>query len=155
MPLNWPGSNVNNAAEYQVAGVPFVTASVANEVGTTTPIHVKLPQVSQWIVIVNPGDVRLRVGITNLGVQKKGGVLLSGSGGYTESPNYPSVGNTDSNYFTVKAADTSPVLHFRTKDLFFLADSGTSEFEIIAGLTTVDRNLMVNLTGSRGFTGVG
>jgi hypothetical protein len=128
MSLKHPYSNPNFVPEYQISGVPYVTGSGAGEVTSQdTPIRLNFPEVTRWIVIYNSGSGALRVGFSNNGARSV---------------------NT-SNYFVVKAGATTPRMELRCKSLFFTKDSATAtDFNIIAGLTTIRSDYFPILTGS-------
>ena len=53
--MQYPRSSHNSAAEYTVAGIPYVTSSVYNEVTSTAAIQVSFPYVTQWISVQSVG----------------------------------------------------------------------------------------------------
>jgi hypothetical protein len=154
VPLNNPRPGPNYVPEYQVSGIPFVTRSIGHEV-QDSPIKLEFPHVTQWVVIRNLANSGsdMRVGFTSNGVQGGGGITGSYAAGNAEGPQT----NAQSrNYFIVPGATQTPRMHLRTKDMYFIRDGSTnSTFTVIAGLTTVHRELFPVLTGSDGFEGVG
>jgi hypothetical protein len=154
VPLNNPRPGPNYVPEYQVSGIPFVTKSIGHEV-QDSPIKLEFPHVTQWVVIRNLANSGsdMRVGFTSNGVQGGGGISGSYSAGDAEGPQT----NAQSrNYFIVPGNTQTPRMHLRMKDLYFIRDgSANSTFTVIAGLTTVHRELFPVLTGSDGFEGVG
>ena len=139
MATNHPKAGPNSIPAYQMSGVPYVTASVANEVDTT-PIRHDFPFVTRFFQVKNTDSTHaMRVGFSAEGVK----------------------GTETKNYFLLAAGAQTDVLEMRTKTLFFRANAGSAlaSFEIIAGLTTIDRNEFPILTGSLdgtlAFEGVG
>lgn len=137
----WPEAHYNNADEYLVAGFPFVTSSAGAEVGNTTPVEVKFPNVTQWIKVFNNSGAAttLRVGFTSNGVK----------------------GVSTKNYFVLSGTTNSSELQVKCTSLFLLADTAAPvNFSVMAGMTNVKK--FVPLTGSisgstnnEGFIGVG
>lgn len=179
MSSNWPRSGLRTSAEYQCSGIPYVTSSNDNEVGTTNAIQIKFPFVTRWVEIntwkSSATDSHLRVGFTENGVQHKGAVTGSVPVGITDSDGLQkwekvsahelidtaAQANTHANYYLVPASSGTGLcgaervrLEFACTDLFLLADSGTTGFTIVAGLTSIPRE-QLNLTGSAGYQGVG
>ena len=105
--------------------------------------------------MTNIGAGHLRVGFTSNGILGKGGFsgsLESGNGG----PNPPAGDhNGFLNMFILPSATMSPRMELRTDRLFFLAGAGTTGFSVIAGLTGIQKNKQILLTGSNGYMGVG
>lgn len=147
MPLNWPAAGPGDVPSYQMSGIPFVTSSNGAEV-STTPIEIRFPNVTRFIVVRETAGYDLRVGFTANGVSAKG-ASVSGS--------QPSEGiNDHRNYFVVKADETTPRLEVRCKSLFFLrAGNDDAGFTLLAGLTPIRPMDFPPLTGSRGFVGIG
>jgi hypothetical protein len=144
MAINHPKAGPNSVPSYQLSGIPYVTASVADEVpiNTGTPIKIEFPYVTRFFQVENTdGNGALRVGFSVHGIK-------------------PFAGGTQ-NYFTVGTGNKSEIYEMRTKDIFFLGDDGTNptSFRLIAGLTTIERNQFPILTGSvngtEGFDGIG
>ena len=128
MSLKNPYPNANFVPEYQISGVPYVTASAGAEVTSQdTPKRLDFPEVTRWIMIYNSGSAGLRVGFTANGVR----------------------GVDTHNYFVVKAGETTPRMELRCKTLFFAKDTGTNvPFNVIAGLTRIRSDEFPILTGS-------
>lgn len=157
----WPKPGIGAVAEYQVSGTPFVTSSADGEVGSSAVVVVTFPSVTRWVMINNSGssgiDAELKVGFTTLGVQGKGAVSASVAPGDYEA------NGTSKNYFVIPAdvtaqnehkSTTTGMLEFKCKSLFLQSKSGTTGFNIIAGVTGID-DFQPTLTGSNGFRGVG
>ena len=139
MALNNPKPNHNNAAEYQVSGVPYVTSSAASEV-TNAPLQFVFPNVTQWVSVFNIGAKSLKVGFSENGVKGQ------------ETKNYITL----EPYGTADKITSIENVRVRTKELWFEAghSAGTS-FQIIAGLTNCSSGSFPSLTGSDGLIGVG
>jgi len=140
---------VNFVPAYQVAGVPFVTSSAANEV-TTAALEVGFPFVTRWVEIVNTGDVNLRIGFSANGVIGSGGSISGSAHELTANhANYFVLGTSGSN------GGGTTRLELRCTKVFFATGAGTSDFSLIAGLTGIPRRNLSALTGSDGFLGIG
>ena len=128
MSIGNPYSNPNYVPEYQISGVPYATGSGAGEVTSQdTPIRLDFPEVTRWITVYNSGSGALRVGFSSNGARSV---------------------NT-ANYFVVKSGATTPRMELRCKSLFFTKDSATAtDFNVIAGLTTIRSDYFPILTGS-------
>jgi len=124
---------------YQVSGVPFVTSSASAEVTTSAPIKISFPTVTRWVQVRNNGANSLRVGFTEHGV--KG---TETANFYLLSPSTAASGHTQA---------TTDRWEVRCKEIFVMAQGGTTGFSLMAGLTGVVQFPVV--TGSNGFGGVG
>ena len=156
MATNYPKSGANNAPQYQMSGVPFITASAANEVNgihdaaaSPNPININFDYVTKWIEIENTdGAVGLRVAFSKSG-SFKAGERLPGAG-------TKAVGDAG-NYFVIGNGQKVKY-NFRCKSLFFVsnaapsgspeANGNSSSFSIRAGLTTIPASNFPILTGS-------
>ena len=179
MSSNWPQPGLRTTSEYQCSGIPYVTSSNDNEVGTSDVVQIKFPFVTRWVEIntwkSSATSSHLRVGFTSNGVQHKGAVTGSVPTGLTDSDGlqkWEKVAawdlvdtdaqlNNHANYYLVPASSGANLcgaervrLEFACTDLFLLADGGTTGFTIVAGLTNIPRDTFT-LTGSNGFQGVG
>ena len=167
MATNFPKSGANNAPQYQMSGIPFVTSSAADEVKgvhnaapSPEPISVNFDYVTKWIEIENTDATNsLRVGFSRRGVFASGERLpVAGT---------KAVG--DFGHYIVVATGQKVKYDFRCKSLFFVSNaaaSGTpsasgnsSGFSLRAGLTTIPASNFPILTGSidgtSAFEGVG
>lgn len=117
--MQYPKSGPNSTAEYQVSGLPFVTNSIA---GTSDTTLIQFPFVTRFFQVKNTGTNFLHVGFTNNGAKGGQRFTLPPSGSYANE--------------------------HRVKDLFFLAANATTTFEVLAGLTMVERQMFPTLTGS-------
>ena len=122
MTLNNNKSSVQNVAEYQAAGLPWVTSSNV----TTASLQINFPMVTTTICVknnwTNAASSSLRFG-------------------------YSSNGVANSNYFLLEPGQTLSV-SARTKSIFLSATSGSLPFSVHAGLTTIDPKIFPVLTGS-------
>ena len=148
MPLNYTQAGAGDVASYQMSAVPYVTSSNGAE-ASTTPIRLRFPNATRFLVVRETAGQDLRIGFSAKGVAGEG-ASVSGS--------QPSAGVPDHrNYFVVKANETTPRLEIRCKELFFLRDSvdGEAGFTVVAGLTPITANNFPPLTGSQGYEGIG
>lgn len=146
---NPPGPNFVPA--YQASGIPYVTSSNGDEIGTTSKV-IKFPSVTRFFQLTNTSAHPLRVGFTKRGVEGTGAV----SGSTVGKENDP----VHKNYFVISgSAGNSPTslrLELRCKELWLRRDGATnSGFSLIAGLTGIRPSDFPVLTGSNGFRGVG
>ena len=141
--LNHAESNHNNASEYLVSSVPWVTASRAAELkaNNTHPIKITFPRVTRFVRVFNPtmpggSGGALKFGFTRLGV-------ASGS-------NFAYVPNGGNLRLKVKCLE----MHL---DVINPNDNVGVGFIVMAGLTSVPPHMFLDLTGSEGvvFDGVG
>ena len=116
--MQYPKSGPNLVAEYQVSALPFVTSSTA----TTTASQISFPFVTSFLTVRNTGATNLKVGFTANGLGA-------------------------ANYFTL-VPSASYDGRLRMKDLFLKASSGSTTYEVVAGLTMVERRMFPTLTGS-------
>jgi hypothetical protein len=122
MTLGNTRSGASYVPEYQISGLPFVTASSATN-GTAT--RVDFPFVTSQLEVRHPGGAgALRVGFTANGV-------------------------LGTNYLTVNSSG-SWKSDLRLKTLFITSTAGTTNFEVCAGLTQIATREFPVLTGSSG-----
>jgi hypothetical protein len=114
-------AGLQNVGSYQVSGKPFASGSL----DATNSMSVEFPYVTQWITIVNHDSNHLRVGFSENGV---------------EGTNYfrcgPQAGNENSQNLTISV---------KTTELWF---TGSTDFDIVAGLTNIPVERINNLSGS-------
>jgi len=124
-----PKTGFGYAAEFQSSGLPWVTSSVAPAAGS--PTRLDFPKVTRFITIANRDTTTntLSFGFTFNGIRF-----------------------TNNKY--VLNAGQSVTLELRVKSLWIQGESGTPNYSVLAGLTTVDAKDMPELTGSQ-WTGVG
>jgi len=108
----------NNAAEYQASGLPYVTQSVA----TTSPFNIQFPFVTNELTVKNNTAGILRVGFTENGVNGTNCFTLPVSGSYNG--------------------------RLRVTDIFIRSETGTVNYEVVAGLTGIPRQEFYILTGA-------
>jgi len=168
MSMKWPEPGLNWTAEYQKSGIPFVTSSNGAEVGDTTPVQVSFPRVTRWIEITphtNSSAVYLKLGFTSKGVKSQGAVTASyfneydtdGAEKYIQTQPPPSTyeqSGTARNYLVIPVASSTVRLEVACTDLFFLTDTNTCGFSVMAGLTNIPAGDLI-LTGANGNYGVG
>ena len=140
MAINHPKAGPNSVPAYQLSGVPFVTGSTATEVPTNSgsPIKLEFPYVTRFFQVFNQSSQAMRVGFSSAGTK----------------------GTLTKNFFVVAGSGNSEIYELRTKDLYFLSNTGTATgYRVVAGLTTIDKNQYPILTGSVdgkiGFDGIG
>lgn len=137
MSLKRPKIPHNYVPEYQQSSIPWVTASTL-ATAEVSMYHARFPTVTRWIQLHNrdqAGGSILRFGFTAAGV---------------------TTGSADpSHFFELHAGEVSEVLELKCTDLYVMADTNTTPFNIIAGLTNIQRDAFPVLTGSNGFQGVG
>ena len=151
MPLNYPQAGPSDVPSYQMSAIPFVTSSVQGEVGGT-PLLLRFPSVTRFMVVTNFSGHVMRIGFTSNGISGSGGV--SGSKGESTADR--------SNYFILSGNQSTPRMEIRCKEMFFMRDtskdtggSGDCAFSVFAGLTPVAYQQFPTLTGSNGYDGVG
>lgn len=134
MSLDNPHSSFGSAAEFQSAGLPYVTSSVANP---ATPHRYQFAKVTRSITVRNNGtgsSEDLLVGFTHNGI----------------------MGN---NHFNIPWGEAE-TFEVRVKQVFVKGLGGNPAYSIFASLTTVDSRYMPLLTGTLqngdpGWEGVG
>jgi len=116
-------AGLGNVGSYQVSGAPFATGSLS----ATNAIKVEFPFVTSWIYVKNNDTNRsCKVGFSQLGVE-------------------------NSNYFTVhedhsnNVDGSSPRLDLKLSELWL---SGSSDVDVLAGLTNIPVARINNLSGS-------
>ena len=160
MSFKHPRPGPNFVPAYQVSGIPFVTSSASGEVpqadNTKAPIAVNFPCVTKFVTVNNTGTNDLRVAFTLSGSYAPSEVTENN---VTLSTNHPR------NYFIIREQEAggsmqSVTFDVRCKSIFFLADNtGTTDFSLLAGLTSITGSQFPTLTGSidgtDSFVGVG
>jgi hypothetical protein len=135
MALDNPRGGIGYAAEFQSSALPWVTSSVAPAQGS--PVRFSFPKVTRFITVSNLGT-----GTNTL------------SFGFT----WNGVAQSSNKY--VLGAQQAVTLELRVKALWLQGESGTPNFSVLAGLTTVDSKDMSLLSGTlpdgtAGWPGVG
>ena len=132
---------LNNVGSYEVSGAPFCSGGI-NAILNAGGYKIEFPYVTRWIIIHNRSSTAahdLKVGFSQLGV------------------------TTGTNYFTLdnKNSATSkdrgsfpPRLELKVSEIWL---SGSSDVDIIAGLTNIPRQRTTTSLGTNwsGSTGVG
>lgn len=135
---NWPAPHHGMVSEYQASGVPFVTSSATNEVGTSA-VRVSFPFVTRWVEVFNTDSAvadTIRVGFTSNGVL--------------------GVGATNANYLILSGGQNTGRLELKCAEMYFRQHGASaSSFSLIAGLTNVPINQFFTMSGSNGVAGVG
>jgi hypothetical protein len=137
VPLDNTRSGLNNTAEFVTSALPWV---ITGTTSGTDVITYNLPKITKNLIVANnasAGDY-LRLGFTENGVN----------------------GVEDNYYFNIDGGQTI-TLDVRVKAICVRADaSGSLDFSVYAGLTTIDSIMMPLLSGSHavygdGWAGVG
>tara|TARA_Y100000310_G_scaffold74257_1_gene70394 strand:+ start:15756 stop:16151 length:396 start_codon:yes stop_codon:yes gene_type:complete len=126
--FNYSSPGLGNVGSYQVSGRPFASSSLDARVGPEgTSFKLRFPSVTRWVILKNsdPSSNALSCSFSDNGL----GVLTN-------------------NYFTVDKDITSPRLELKVSELYF---TGSSDFEVVAGLTMIGTgSLFNNWSGSSG-----
>jgi hypothetical protein len=117
--FQYPGSGLNNAAEYVASGLPFVTTSTG--LGTT-PTEINFPYVTKCFQIHAVGG-NLRLGFTENGIN-------------------------GTNYFVLHQNDGAYHFDIRCKTLYVRADSSTVTMSLCAAMTQIDSKQFPVLSGA-------
>ena len=124
-------SGLGNSASYQVSSIPYLLKG--SQITNNTIVEIVFPNVTNFIEIFTAaGSEDLRIGFSSLGIQK-------------DAP-------AGTNYI-LHSAGTSEIYDWRVTSLFLQRNgsSGTVDYEIRAGLTTVGAaELSNNWSGSAG-----
>lgn len=127
MALHWPPPGCNDVGSYQIAGVPWVTASV---VAAGSPLHIRFPMVTNFVFIRNTSALAstVRIGFTQNGV----------------------MGNpaSQSRYMELDQNEETPVLPLRITELFLSGTAGLPRVQVVVGLTLITDDKFPILTGS-------
>lgn len=126
MGMQWPKAGPNFVPAYQISGIPFVQEGNASD---GVQAEIKFPYVTKFIYIKARGAGTLGVGFSESG--------LSGSNRITLEDN------------------ESVTLDLRTRSLWVQGVSGSAQYELVAGLTSIGYDQYLDYTGSAGFSGIG
>tara|TARA_Y100001938_G_C7919432_1_gene343660 strand:- start:37 stop:468 length:432 start_codon:yes stop_codon:yes gene_type:complete len=123
--------------QYQMSGIPFVTASFTIPAKGQAPLELEFPAVTKFFTIVNTNagtSVPIRFGFSTLGT--------TGSAAH---------GGGSDNYFVLDNGE-SYTAELRVAKLFILSDAfAQSSASVVAGLTGIDAgSLGLNWSGSNG-----
>jgi len=125
-------SGLGNSASYQVSSIPYLLKG--NQITNNTIVEIAFPNVTNFIEIFTAaGSADLRIGFSSLGIRKS-----------------PSPAGTN---YILHSAGTSEIYDWRVTSLFLQRNgsSGTVDYEIRAGLTTIaGSDLSNNWSGSAG-----
>lgn len=126
MPLGTPPAGFSFSPEYQSAALPWVTSSLA----TSGSAEIDFPFITRFIAITNSSTSSLSLAFSLNGSNGNNKILIPG--------------NTYVN------------LEYRVASVWIRAEaSGSLQYSIAAGLTTIPANSMPSLSGSAGWSGVG
>jgi hypothetical protein len=127
MALNHPVQGEGFVSAYQISLIPYVTASTV--ASSATKSH-DFSHIVAFFTVKNKGADALAVGFTELGVAGSNRIVLGQNESFSGD--------------------------FRVKAIFLQgAGTGTSSYELVAGLTGIPSSQMSTLTGSLGYQGVG
>ena len=129
MAINYPSQGEGAVSAYQIAATPFVTSSTIS-LGEIKEIN--FGYVSRFLVIRNTSP---------------SGVI---SVAFTENGLKPS----NSNYLFLSGSESFSG-DLRADRLYLSGSSGTCNFTVVGGLTTIPSKNLTVITGSNGFPGVG
>ena len=125
---------LGNAAAYQVSSQPYLTSSLTVPASGSDPMEISFPNVTKFVVITNTTpvaatNVTLRFGISSAGVK----------------------GSINNNYGTLNNGQSFEA-DFRVTKLYLMSDDvNQPTASVIAGLTGIDQNNLVNnWSGSAG-----
>lgn len=119
MPLNHTKPHHGDSVAYGASALPWVTSSVAG----TDPQRWDFPKVTKYVTVRNTHSASaIAIGFTHAGV-------------------------LGTNRFVIPAGE-SETFDLRIRDLWVVADSGSPEYSLLAGLTVIDRSDFPVLTGS-------
>lgn len=127
-------AGLSSVGQYQMSGIPFVTASFTVPNSASGPLEFQFPQVTRFFTIVNTNTGAaspLRIGFSALGT--------------TGSAN----GGSD-NYFILDNGE-SYTGELKVSKLFLMGEAAQTSASIIAGLTGINTgSLQNNWSGSQG-----
>ena len=130
MALNYPQMGEGYVSAYQVSATPYVTSST---ISSGQIKEVNFDQVSRFIFVKNTGASRSEIKVA-----------------FTENGFKPS----NSNFFSLGGGESFQA-ELRTDRLFISGSTSASGFSVIAGLTAIPSKMLVPITGSSGYGGVG
>lgn len=111
-----PTAGIGSTGAYQASAIPFVTGSLS--ISATVVKEISFPQVTKFVVIKNDHDNDLRVGFSQNGI-------------------------VGTNYFTLAKGESFSA-EFRITKLFLRGDSDISAATVVAGLTTITSDNLIN-----------
>jgi len=114
-------AGLGNVGSYQVAGIPYVTGSIAS---SATAKRIVFPSVTSWVMVSNVGgSADVKVGFSKNGID----------------------GTSGNNYFMVNQDQVTPRLELKLTELWV---SGANEVSVMAGLTGISETNINNSTVS-------
>jgi len=117
---------LSHVGAYQVSGIPFVSGNLNSTSGI---VEINFPYVTQWVQIINHDNAELSCSFSQNGMSSNNLFKIHQAHGTNEGE-YP------------------PALHVKCTQMFF---TGSTDFDVIAGLTNIDTNLLpTNWSGSDG-----
>jgi hypothetical protein len=126
--MRWPAEvGINHVGAYQVSGRPFASASI----NASNAHIIEFPFVTRWVTLINKSGNTARVGFSELGV--------SGSNG--------------ENYFTLEASGAHsgygkmPAMEMKISNLWLYSPAKATNIDVVAGLTSINRNKTSGSTG--------
>lgn len=123
---------LGNVGSYQVSGRPFVSGGI-NAASTEEPFRLNFPYVTRWVYVTNHDTTRvLKVGFSEIGVA---------------GTNYFRLGHAFTGSTTAPAGSptNSARLELKVQELWF---TGSTDFDVMAGLTGVDTARINNVSPS-------
>tara|TARA_R110001583_G_scaffold24951_15_gene90798 strand:+ start:203 stop:640 length:438 start_codon:yes stop_codon:yes gene_type:complete len=138
-------AGLGNVGSYQVSGAPYASGSIVCHNLTQGPIVIQFPYVTKWVHIQNNSTVAaedLRVGFSSLGI--------------TNSSNYFVLPNRQATTTGDRSAASRFTLNMKLTEIWI---SGSSNVDIVAGLTNIPIERITNISPSgsnwSGSSGVG
>jgi len=130
--MSYYRSGLGNAASYQVSGKPFASGSI--DASGAAPTKISFPSVTRWVIVQNHDATNDLI------------CAFSQNG-------LPSTGGT--NFFTIEDVGSTSIatvhsqrLELKVTEMWF---EGSSDFDVIAGLTGIDlAEIENNWSGSAG-----
>tara|TARA_R100000152_G_C6660477_1_gene99504 strand:- start:263 stop:679 length:417 start_codon:yes stop_codon:yes gene_type:complete len=138
MAISWKMDvGINHVPAYQASGRPFASGTI----NASNAVKINFPYVTRWVQVINNGSDAVKVGFSEAGVRDD---TVMGGG---------------SNYFKVSKlvsnqAGYSQRLELKVSELWL---SGSTDVDIVAGLTTIPTDRTTTDTGPSwsGSVGVG
>ena len=117
---------LSHVGAYQVSGIPFVSGNLNSTSGI---VEINFPYVTQWVQIINHDNAELSCSFSQNGMSSNNLFKIHQTHGSNEG-------------------EYAPPLHVKCTQMFF---TGSTDFDVIAGLTNIDTNLLpTNWSGSDG-----
>ena len=131
------GVGLNNVGSYQVSGRPFASGNIS----VNHAMKVDFPMVTQYVEIINRGNVPVRVGFSEVGVSGSNYFVVSGSN--TTAPSYGTSGQQRLKVSQIWLYSVSPGV--------------SATVDVVAGLTNINRGSTAGRLGPSwsGSAGVG